>query len=101
MDLRFTSLQDQEPGLIGSMLRQSYAELLQSDQEHWGPELPKWEQFDREVFQPRHPRSPERGTSRLGGCISPADFGRLEDILGRVIHPRRWLNMRCPSMDLH
>ena len=42
------------------MLKQSYADLLESDQEHWGPEVPKWEQFDREVFQ--HPDT-------IGSCV--------------------------------
>jgi GNAT superfamily N-acetyltransferase len=51
MNLRFTPPHDQEPGLIASMLKRSYEELIDSDQEHWGPEVSKWEQFDREVFQ--------------------------------------------------
>lgn len=46
---------DQQPGLIAFLLKQSYAKLLESDQEHWGPEVPKWEQFDREVFA--HPET--------------------------------------------
>lgn len=50
MKLRFTSPHDQQPGLIASMLKQSYAERLESDPEHWGPEIPKWDQFDHEVF---------------------------------------------------
>ena len=50
MKLKFTLPHDQHPGVIASMLKRSYAELLESDQEHWGPEVPKWEQFDREVF---------------------------------------------------
>ena len=42
------------------MLKQSYADLVESDLEHWGPEVPKWEQFDRDVFE--HP-----GT--VGSCV--------------------------------
>ncbi|MFC1461158.1 GNAT family N-acetyltransferase [Verrucomicrobiota bacterium] len=60
MKLRFTSPHDQEPGLIVSMLRQSYAELIESAPEHWGPEILKWEQFDREVFE--HPET-------VGSCV--------------------------------
>lgn len=60
MKLRFTSPHDQQPGVIASMLKQSYAELLESDQEHWQPEVPKWEQFDREVFE--HPDT-------VGSCV--------------------------------
>lgn len=33
------------------MLKQSYAELVQTDQEHWGDEALKWEEFDRDVFE--------------------------------------------------
>jgi len=51
MKLRFTSPHGQEPGLIASLLKQSYAELLESDPEQWRSEVPKWEQFDREVFE--------------------------------------------------
>ena len=60
MKLRFTPPHAQQPGLIVSMLKQSYAELLASDQEHWGPEIPKWDQFDREVFE--HPKT-------VGACV--------------------------------
>lgn len=60
MKLKFTSPHDQQPGLIASILKQSYADLLESDEEHWGPEVPKWEQFDLEVFQ--HPDT-------IGSCV--------------------------------
>lgn len=60
MNLKFTSPHDQEPGMIASMLRKSYADLLESDQVHWGPEAPKWEQFDGEVFE--HPDT-------VGSCV--------------------------------
>ena len=42
------------------MLKQSYADLLESDHEHWDPEVPKWEQFDRVVFE--HPNT-------VGSCV--------------------------------
>lgn len=51
MNLRFTPPDDQQKGLIASMLKQSYAALLESDSEHFRPEVPKWEQYDREVFE--------------------------------------------------
>lgn len=61
MNLRFAPLpHDQEPGLIASMLKRSYADFLESDPEHWEPEVPDWEQFDREVFD--HPDT-------VGSCV--------------------------------
>jgi len=42
------------------MLKRSYAELVEADQEHWGPEALKWEQFDREVFEHR---------DTIGACV--------------------------------
>jgi len=47
-------------GLIASMLKRSYADLVELDQQHWGPEVPKWEEFDREVFE--HPDT-------VGTCV--------------------------------
>lgn len=52
-ELRFTSILGQHSGLIASMLKRSYADLVAADREHWSPEVPRWEQFDREVFE--HP----------------------------------------------
>ena len=46
--------------MIAFMLKHSYANLVESDPEHWGPEVPKWEQFDREVFE--HPDT-------VGSCV--------------------------------
>ena len=60
MELKFTSPHDQQQGLIASMLKRSYADLVEADQEHWGPEVTKWEQFDREVFE--HPDT-------IGACV--------------------------------
>ena len=60
MKLGFTSPRDHEQGLIASMLKRSYADLVEGDQEHWGPEVPKWEQFDRDVFE--HPDT-------IGACV--------------------------------
>jgi hypothetical protein len=60
MKLRFISPHDQQPGLIASMLKQSYADVVESDPLHWGPKVPKWEQFDREVFE--HPDT-------VGACV--------------------------------
>lgn len=60
MNLRFTAPLDQGFGTIASVLKRSYADLVESDPQHWGPEVPKWEAFDREVFE--HP-----GT--VGACV--------------------------------
>ncbi len=60
MKLKFTLPHDQQQGLIASMLKRSYADLVEADQEHWGPEVTKWEQFDREVFE--HPDT-------VGACV--------------------------------
>ena len=60
MKLKFTSPRDHEQGLIASMLKRSYADLVEADHEHWGLEVTKWEQFDREVFE--HPDT-------IGACV--------------------------------
>ena len=60
MKLEFTTLIEQKPGLIASLLKQSYLELIKSDPITWGPEQANWEQYDREVFE--HPES-------VGKCI--------------------------------
>jgi len=60
MRLQFTSPQDQQPGVIASVLKRSYAGLLESDPAHWQPEVPKWEEFDRDVFA--HPET-------VGSCV--------------------------------
>ena len=60
MRLRFTRPRVQQRGLIASMLKRSYTDLVELDQQHWGPEVPKWEEFDREVFE--HPDT-------VGTCV--------------------------------
>ena len=60
MRLRFTRPRVQQRGLIASMLKRSYADLVELDQQHWGPEVPKWEEFDREIFE--HPDT-------VGTCV--------------------------------
>jgi GNAT superfamily N-acetyltransferase len=60
MRLRFTSPHDQQPGVIASVLKRSYDHLAESDPKHWGPEVMKWEDFDREVF--KHPDT-------IGSCV--------------------------------
>lgn len=60
MELSFTPTHDRHRGLIASMLRRSYADLLAIDPEHWMPEVEKWEQFDNEVFE--HPDT-------VGACV--------------------------------
>ena len=50
MELHFTTIHDQSPGVLASLLKRSYAALVAADPVHWGPETPRWEQFDREAF---------------------------------------------------
>lgn len=60
MELTFTSIRDQPSGLIASMLKRSYVDLVDADQERWGPEVSSWEEFDREVFERPH---------TVGACV--------------------------------
>lgn len=60
MALRFTTPHSEVPGVVASLLEQSYAELLASDAEHWAPEVAKWAEFDRDVFE--HPDT-------VGSCV--------------------------------
>lgn len=48
--LTFDTIVDHKPGIIASLLTQSYAELLSSGQEFWQLEKEKWIEFDGEVF---------------------------------------------------
>ncbi len=66
MELTFTPPHTENPGLIASLLKQSYASLLGSDPEHWTPEVAKWELFDREVFE--HPDT-------VGSCVFLSRMG--------------------------
>ena len=50
MNLRFTSPFEREPGVVASLLKQSYVELVKSEPKNWQPEIEKWEQADRSVF---------------------------------------------------
>ena len=60
MILHFTSLQGQPPGLVVTLLTQSYSELLRFDLQRWKPVVSEWEKFDREVFA--HPDT-------IGACV--------------------------------
>ncbi len=51
MNLQFTSPHEKELGVIDDLLKRSYAELVNAEPEHWGPEVRNWEQYDLEVFQ--------------------------------------------------
>jgi len=55
MELRFEAPRGQERGLIASLLKQSYAVLLEAEPAVWGPEALKWERFDADVFS--HPET--------------------------------------------
>ncbi|HCE43859.1 MAG TPA: hypothetical protein DET40_09955 [Lentisphaeria bacterium] len=54
MKLSFTSPFEREPGVVAWLLKQSYAELVASEPEHWELELENWEQSDRNVFENPH-----------------------------------------------
>ena len=60
MELSFTSIRDQPRGLIASMLKRSYAALLAADASNWLPEVYRWEEFDREVFD---------NPNEVGACV--------------------------------
>ncbi len=54
MYLRFTSPFEREPGVVAWLLKQSYAELVASDPEHFESELENWEESDRNIFENPH-----------------------------------------------
>jgi GNAT superfamily N-acetyltransferase len=60
MNLRFTSPHEKKPGIITDLLKRSYAELINAEPEHWGPEERNWERYDLDVFQ-----NPET----IGACV--------------------------------
>jgi len=73
-------IQDQKPGIVESLLEQSYAELLASDAKLWEPERVNWKQYDLDVFN-----EPET----IGASIF---FSRMN---GRLVgfaswDPRQW-----------
>ncbi|MCP4707957.1 MAG: GNAT family N-acetyltransferase, partial [Planctomycetes bacterium] len=51
MNLRFTSPFERKPGVVASLLNQSYAELVEAEPENWRPEIENWVQSDRSVFE--------------------------------------------------
>lgn len=51
MSIKFKSPLEYRPGIIVSLLEQSYADIMSSDQEYWNQAREKWEEFDKEVFQ--------------------------------------------------
>lgn len=51
MSLRFTSPIKQGPGIIASLLKQSYVELTESEPKNWRSEVENWEQSDHNVFK--------------------------------------------------
>jgi GNAT superfamily N-acetyltransferase len=49
MDAEFLSIEGKKPGIITSLLRRSYAELLEVDK-RWLHEQVHWDEYDRLVF---------------------------------------------------
>ena len=79
MKLKFPPPRDHQQGLLASMLKRSYADLVELDQQHWGSEVPKWEEFDRDVFE--HPDT-------VGACVFLSRWG--EHVVGFASYdPRR------------
>ena len=78
--IEFIDAQDQKPGIVESILEQSYAELLKSDASLWEPERANWKQFDSDVFN-----EPET----VGACIF---YSRMDDRLVGFASwdPRQW-----------
>lgn len=60
MPLRFTPPHAQPPGTILSLLRRSYAALVEAEPGCWGRIAPKWAEFDREICA--HPDT-------IGSCV--------------------------------
>ena len=50
MALQFKSINNQEPGILASLLFRSYSALIKSDPVHWKPEENNWNDFDRDAF---------------------------------------------------
>ena len=76
MRLEFTKINNQEPGILSSLLIQSYADLIKSDPIHWEPEKNNWIEFDRDAFG--NPKT-------IGACIflswydkNPVGFGSFD-----------------------
>jgi GNAT superfamily N-acetyltransferase len=51
MILKFTSIDNQEPGTLAALLLRSYAALIRSDPATWKPEENKWIKFDHHAFK--------------------------------------------------
>jgi RimJ/RimL family protein N-acetyltransferase len=49
--LAFTPITQHKPGLIASLLQESYAEILAAEKRYWRQEEVNWQQFDRDVFE--------------------------------------------------
>ena len=67
MILQFTPIDNQEPGVLYSLLIQSYSDLFISDPVHWKPEEKNWIEFDRDVFD-----NPET----IGSCVFLSWYGK-------------------------
>lgn len=50
MVLKFTPIDNREPGILAAMLLQSYAALIRSDPDRWKEEENEWIEFDHTAF---------------------------------------------------
>ena len=75
MNVEFTTPLDEKRGIIASLLRLAYAELVKIDPALWESEQSRWTQYDDEVFgQPR----------TVGACVF------LTRVDGRIVGFGSW-----------
>jgi hypothetical protein len=64
MNVEFTTPLDEKRGTIASLLKQSYADVVQSDRSLWEPEQLNWEQYDHDVNRLREGHRLTNGFTR-------------------------------------
>ena len=68
--LEFSPLMNETPGVIVSLLRRSYVDLLTNESALWKGEESRWEQYDREAFQQPQTVGASLFVSRLDGVLA-------------------------------
>jgi GNAT superfamily N-acetyltransferase len=84
MNPQFVPLTDQKPGTIASLLRASYAGLLEMDG-RWDSQQASWEEYDHQVFAHR---------DTVGRCLF------LTCIDGRLVGFGSWDPRRAPRYGI-
>lgn len=67
--LEFTTVRDEPPGAIASLLKRSYADLVAKEPSVWQGERTHWERYDRDVFQQPVTVGASVFLTRLDGAI--------------------------------